>query len=102
MEKYHGFTCFMFCVDSINFLKQSIFITTHVQSLHLSGFLSWGGGGRGVPPEAVSHPSDTFVPPKIWFENNIKISITKEIYITIDFAPEKILGRQPALGSQII
>ena len=68
-----------------------------------SFWLSFMGGGAGeCPPEAVSHPSDTFVPPKIWFENNIKISITKEIYITIDFAPEKILGRQPALGSQII
>ena len=64
--------------------KQSILITTHVQSLHLSGFLSQEG--RGVPLEAVCHSSGTFAPPKIWSENNRKISITKQIYITIDFA----------------
>ena len=34
---------------------------------------------------------------KNWFENNRKISITKEICMTIDFAPppEKIPGRKP-------
>ena len=102
MEKYHGITCFMFCVDSRNFLK-TVHLYHNTCAIVASFWLSFTGeGGRGVPPEAVCHPSDTFVPPKIWFENNIKISITKEVYITIDFALEKILGRQPALGSQII
>ena len=36
-------------------------------------------GGQGAPSETL--------PPEIWSENNRKISITKEICITIDFAP---------------
>ena len=36
---------------------------------------------RGLPPLRQ------FAPPEIWSENNRKISITKEICITIDFAP---------------
>ena len=44
--------------------------------------------GIGTPPEAV--PLETFAPPpENWSENNRKISIAKEICITIDFAPQK-------------
>ena len=47
-------------------------------------------GGRG------GAPLRQFAPPEIWSENNRKISITKEICITIDFAPlEKMHGRKP-------
>ena len=59
-----------------------------------TGFPPQGEGGS--PPPAVFSPSETFAPPKIWSENNRKISTTKEICITIDFAPlEKIPGRKP-------
>ena len=52
-------------------------------------------GGRGRLPEAVC-PLGNFGCPEIWSENNRKINITKEISITIDFAPpEKIPGRKP-------
>ena len=47
-------------------------------------------------------PSETFAPPpKIWSENNRKLSVTNEICMTIDFAPsaKKIPGRKP--GSSI-
>ena len=52
-------------------------------------------GGQGAPPKAVPPPLRLLLP-EIWSENNRKISITKEICITIDFAPpEKIPGRNP-------
>ena len=67
-------------------------MATHV--LH-SGFFPQGG--KGAPPEAVCPSLGDFCPPEIWSENNRQISITKEICITIDFAPpEKIPGRKPA------
>ena len=44
------------------------------------GFLPRGGGGGGA-----GTPLSDF-PPKIWSENNRKISITKEMCMTIDFA----------------
>ena len=53
--------------------------------------------GTGFLPQGGSSlfPSETFVPPEIWSENNRKTGITKEICITTDFAPpEKIPGRK--------
>ena len=52
---------------------------------YMTGFLP---RGAGAPlPEAVCLPQRLLPLPEIWFENNRKISITKEICITIDFAP---------------
>ena len=47
-----------------------------------SGFLPRGAGG--APLRQFSPPLRGFCPPVIWSENNRKISITKEICITID------------------
>ena len=57
-----------------------------------------GGGGAG------ERPLRQFAPPEIWSENNRKISITKDICITIDFAPppEKNPGRKPVLYVQLL
>ena len=62
-----------------------------------SGFLPQGGeGAGGAPSEAVCPPRRLLPPPEIWSENNRKITVTKEICITIDFAPpEKIPRRKP-------
>ena len=49
--------------------------------------MGWLSSTRGASPEVVCSPLGDFWPPEIWFENNRKISITKEICITIDFAP---------------
>ena len=46
------------------------------------------GRGAGNAPEAVP-PLGDFPPPEIWSENNRKISITKEICITIDSLEKK-------------
>ena len=44
-------------------------------------------GDRG-PLRQFASPSETFAPlPEMWSENNRKVSIRKEICITIDFAP---------------
>ena len=62
-----------------------------------SGFLP--EGDRGDPLRQFTPLRDFAPPPEIWSENNRKISITKEICITIDFAPlEKIPGRKPDLA----
>ena len=59
----------------------------------LSGFLSLGRQGAPLP-EAVCPPER----PEIWSENNRKISITKEICITIDFDSLKnVPGRRPVV-----
>ena len=59
------------------------------------GFLPQGE--RPVLRQFPPPPPETFAPPEIWSENNRNISITKEICITIDFAPlKKISGRIPA------
>ena len=59
-----------------------------------TGFLPRGGGGgggggeEGAPLKQFALPSKTFAPPpKIWSENDRKVSITKEICVTLDFAP---------------
>ena len=64
-------------------------------------WLSSTGRDRGRPRGSLPPPPETFAaPPEIWSENNRKISITKEICITIDFAspPNKIPGRKPGLN----
>ena len=53
----------------------------------LPGFLPQGSRGR--PPETVHPPRDLLLLLIFGPKNNRKISITKEIYITIDFAPLK-------------
>ena len=52
------------------------------------GFLPQGDRGAGGAPLRQFALGD-FAPPEVWSENNRKISITKEICITIDFAPLK-------------
>ena len=67
-------------------------ISLHDYSVANAGLLPWGAGG--APPEAV--PLETFAPPlENWSENNRKISITKEICITVDFNPWKNPWRKP-------
>ena len=54
--------------------------------------------GAGGAPLRQFAPLGDFSSLEIWSENNRKISITKEICITIDFdPPEKIPRRKPAL-----
>ena len=63
------------------------------ETLHILAFFHRGKGARGAPWGSLP-PSETLPLPEIWSENN---SITKEICITIDFAPpEKIPERKPA------
>ena len=65
---------------TVNFIKVSF-------TLSLAFFHSRGGGGQGRRPLRQFAPPENFCPlPEIWSENN---SITKEICIIIDFAPEK-------------
>ena len=54
----------------------------HNHTLQLPGFFPRGGGGS-FPP------SETFGSPEISSKNKRKISIPKEICITIDFTPPK-------------
>ena len=82
---------------SLNFLLACKCPRNVACSLRLSWLSSTGGGGAGgAQPEAVP-PFETFIPhPEICSENNRKISITKEICITIDFVPlKKFLEETP-------
>ena len=78
-------------------LENSLFLSQHICNRYI--FLAFFHRGSGECPLRQSATPQGLLPPNIWSENNRKISITKEIHITIDFPPEKIPRRQPALGS---
>ena len=62
-----------------------IYKHNRLQKLHLA--FCHRGVGEHTLPEAVCPCLGDSPPPEIWSKNSRKISITKEICITIDFAP---------------
>ena len=63
------------------------YLLSPFHSRHQEIWLSFAGDGGREHPLRQFAPLGDFCPHEIWSENNRKISITKEICMTIDFAP---------------
>ena len=72
---------------SVNTLSFYYCLRVHFSAKLFRSKANWLSSTGGAPLRQFASPSETFAPPpEIWPENNRKISITKAIYITIDFA----------------
>ena len=111
LTKIRGKAAIIFSADLTQFTNQSSHLykvqETYLLNLTWKKFtISWlsSTGGMRVPPELVCPPRRLLSPLEIWSENNRKVSITKEICITIDSPPKNPWkkARFPCCGQNIV